>query len=92
MPRPKIDIHVPDAREDREIAAGIAEDPDTFVPSDDQWRNARKRGRPKAVSPKVRVSIRLSQTVIEEFKAGGKGWQGRIDEALKLAVEAKKRA
>ncbi len=41
------------------------------------------RGRPKAEVTKVRVGIRLSPEVIEHFKAGGSGWQTRIDQALR---------
>jgi uncharacterized protein (DUF4415 family) len=42
-----------------------------------------QRGRPKSESPKVSTTIRLSPEVIEYFKAGGPGWQSRIDEALR---------
>jgi uncharacterized protein (DUF4415 family) len=42
----------------------------------------RLRGRQKAPK-KIPVSIRLSPEVVEHFKAGGPGWQRRIDEALK---------
>lgn len=42
----------------------------------------RTRG-PQKAPTKVPVSIRLSPEVIEYFKAGGPGWQGRIDEALR---------
>ena len=35
---------------------------------------------------KVPVSIRLSAEVVEHFKAQGKGWQSRIDEALKAVI------
>jgi uncharacterized protein (DUF4415 family) len=45
----------------------------------------RTRG-PQKASTKVPVSIRLSPEVIEHFKAGGPGWQSRIDDALKKAV------
>jgi uncharacterized protein (DUF4415 family) len=40
------------------------------------------RGAGKAPK-KVPVSIRLSPEVVEHFKAGGPGWQSRIDEALR---------
>ena len=40
------------------------------------------RGRPVAPDPKVSTTKRLSRPVIEHFKAGGKGWQTRIDAAL----------
>lgn len=42
-----------------------------------------QRGRPKAPVTKVSTTIRLSPEVIEFFKAGGPGWQSRIDEALR---------
>lgn len=40
------------------------------------------RGRPKAERPKVAVKIRLDQDVVEHFKAGGRGWQTRLNAAL----------
>ncbi len=48
----------------------------------------RSRGRPKAGTVKVPVSIRLSPEVVDAFKATGKGWQTRIDEVLKEWVRA----
>lgn len=38
---------------------------------------------PQKAALKVPVSIRLSPEVVDYFKAGGPGWQGRIDEALR---------
>ncbi len=40
------------------------------------------RGRPKLASPKLPVSLRLSQEVVMRFRASGPGWQSRIDAAL----------
>jgi uncharacterized protein (DUF4415 family) len=45
----------------------------------------RTRGSQRAAT-KIPVSIRLSPEVIEHFKAGGPGWQSRIDDALKKAA------
>ena len=42
-----------------------------------------RRGRPPSDRPKVSTTIRLSRDVIDHFKAGGRGWQTRIDEALR---------
>ena len=42
-----------------------------------------RRGRPPLTRPKVSTTIRLSPDVIDHFKAGGRGWQTRIDEALR---------
>lgn len=33
--------------------------------------------------PKIGVYIRLDADIVERFKAGGKGWQTRINEALR---------
>jgi len=46
----------------------------------------RPRGRPKKENPKELVRIRLSPEVVRHFRASGKGWQTRIDEALKAIV------
>ncbi len=45
----------------------------------------RTRG-PQVAPRKVAVSIRLSPEVVDRFKAGGPGWQSRINEVLKKAV------
>jgi uncharacterized protein (DUF4415 family) len=37
-------------------------------------------------SPKKSISIRLSSDIVEYFRATGKGWQTRIDEALREYV------
>ena len=44
---------------------------------------SKRRGRPPITSPKKVVNIRLSQDVLAAFKAGGAGWQTRIDDALR---------
>ena len=43
-----------------------------------------RRGRPRG-SEKRAVSLRLDEDVIAKFKAGGPGWQTRINEALRRA-------
>ena len=47
---------------------------------------ARLRGQQKAPT-KIAVSLRLSPEVVDHFKAGGAGWQTRIDEALRQIVK-----
>lgn len=51
-------------------------------------------GRPRLPDPKVHVSLRLPGWVIAHFKAGGPGWQTRIDQALRdhVNVERAKRS
>jgi uncharacterized protein (DUF4415 family) len=46
----------------------------------------RGRGRPKAESPKERVSLRLDPKVVAAFKATGDGWQSRINDILAGAL------
>jgi uncharacterized protein (DUF4415 family) len=45
------------------------------------------RGRPPSRGvAKRQVTLRLDPDVIDRFRAGGPGWQGRINEALRRAV------
>lgn len=48
----------------------------------------RFRGRPKGskTSNKALVSLRIDNDVLEKFKAGGPGWQTRINAALRKAA------
>lgn len=46
---------------------------------------ATRRGRP-AGSDKELISIRLDKDVLERFRAGGPGWQSRVNDALRKAV------
>ena len=48
-----------------------------------------RRGRPRVAKPKVSTTIRLSQEVIDHFKADGRGWQTRIDHALREWIKAR---
>ena len=45
----------------------------------------RTRGKQRAPTKQL-VSLRLDRAVIEAFKAGGPGWQRRMNEALRGAV------
>ena len=94
-----IDHRNSDAEEAR-IQAMIASDPDAPEATDDQLAQARpfsealpalaealrRGGRPRSESPKQAVSIRLDQDVIARFKAGGPGWQSRMNDALRQAA------
>lgn len=41
------------------------------------------RGRPKAETTKLALTVRYDADVVEAFKATGKGWQTRMNAALK---------
>lgn len=42
-----------------------------------------KGGRPRSDTPKIYTGIRLDADIVAAFKATGKGWQTRVNEALK---------
>jgi uncharacterized protein (DUF4415 family) len=88
------DLAKVDATADDDIARQIAEDPDTAPELTDEWFDKadlhygeillrRGRGRPALDKPKKLVSLRLDQDVIERFRAGGRGWQSRINAVLR---------
>jgi uncharacterized protein (DUF4415 family) len=45
-----------------------------------------RRGRPPSSAPKQQVTLRLDADVLESFRTGGPGWQGRINAALRKAA------
>jgi uncharacterized protein (DUF4415 family) len=42
-----------------------------------------KRGRPKAETTKVAVSLRLDANVVDHFRKQGSGWQTRLNDILR---------
>ncbi|WP_373489520.1 BrnA antitoxin family protein [Blastomonas sp.] len=49
----------------------------------------RKPGRPAGstkADPKQQIALRLDRDVVERFKAGGPGWQTRMNDALRAAA------
>ena len=78
---------LPTPEEEAQINAGIAADPDSRPYTDEEWEAVkpliRRGGRPRAENPKVHTGLRLDAEVLAAFKAGGRGWQTRINEALK---------
>jgi uncharacterized protein (DUF4415 family) len=47
----------------------------------------RPRGRPKAAETKVFTALRLDADLLAAFKASGKGWQTRINAALRVFLQ-----
>jgi uncharacterized protein (DUF4415 family) len=45
--------------------------------------NLVRRGRPKSEQRKLAITVRYDADVINAFKATGRGWQTRMNEALK---------
>ena len=87
----KFDAHEITAEEYEEIP----ELTEGWFRSADLYRGGKlvRRGRPPSKAPKEAVSIRLSPDVLAHFRAGGPGWQTRIDAALRNIVKrSRKRA
>jgi uncharacterized protein (DUF4415 family) len=84
------DAPIPYEPDDGPYGPNNAEATRTWLAEADLIRNGKlvrrgKRGPQKAPTKKL-VSLRLSPEVIEHFKAGGRGWQTRIDGALREAI------
>lgn len=69
-------------------------DPDDAPEITDEWVEGafkhddgrivkRGRGRPPLANKKIPVKVRYDQDVIEAFRESGKGWQTRMNEALR---------
>ena len=78
---------LPTPAEDAAIAAGIAQDPDTYEPSDFELGKMRRPGRPLGSGTKTQITLRLDVEVVDKFKASGDGWQTRINDVLKSWVQ-----
>jgi len=84
------EIYIPTDKEDTEINRGIVADDDTYELSEFAFSQLQpvKVGRPKAEITKTPISIRLSAEVVDYFRSTGKGWQTRIDNALREYIES----
>lgn len=91
MPALKSGTVIPTNEEDAVITAAALSDPDALPLTEDEWASVKpilyEGGRPKAEVTKEQITIRLSPNVLAAFKATGKGWQSRIDAALKEWVQ-----
>lgn len=81
----KSKFYIPTPEEDAEIQRGIDADPDTFVPTDAQFAQMKRRGagRPRIDNPKVSLTVRYDADVIDGFKSRGDGWQTQMNDALR---------
>ena len=43
----------------------------------------RSRGRPPKVTPKVATTVRFDADIVEAFRSKGRGWQTRMNDALR---------
>ncbi|MCO5160077.1 MAG: BrnA antitoxin family protein [Mesorhizobium sp.] len=70
-------------------------DPDDAPELTDEWFKSAdqhadgvlvRKGRPPAANPKKAISLRVDVDVLDAFKAGGAGWQRRMNQALRKAM------
>lgn len=54
-----------------------------FIEAMEEFR--RKLGRPKAEAPKVHIGFRLAPDVVASIKASGRGYNARVEQALRAA-------
>ena len=102
MFEPGRDVRVPTDAEEAAAQRAIAQDPDAPEWTDADWararpaveavphvveRHRRPRGRQKA-PVKERVTLRLDAAVVAHFRATGRGWQTRLNEALRRAIDS----
>lgn len=71
---------------DEDIDRAIAEDADA-APGDLDWSKAELVIPPK----KKAISIRLDEDVVEYFRAGGRGYQTRINAILRYYMEHRRK-
>jgi uncharacterized protein (DUF4415 family) len=86
----KVDAHVIQPEEYEEAPEWTAED---FARAEIRHGDKLvRRGRPPLERPKEAVKLRLSPEVLDHYRAGGPGWQTRINAALEKAVAREKKA
>jgi uncharacterized protein (DUF4415 family) len=78
---------LPTPEEDAAITAAALSDPDAAPLTDSEWETARqtaRTGRPPHAAPrKAPVTLRLDVDLLATLKSSGKGWQTRINDALR---------
>lgn len=86
MPKLKAGTRIPGAKEDAVITKAARSDPDAVPFSEKDWKKVKSQarvGRPKSESPKIFTGIRFDADVVESFRATGRGWQTRMNAALR---------
>ena len=83
--------------DEAEVQRQIASNPDAPEVTEEQaahpmtFAEAMRRhaGRPRLANPKQQVSVRLDADVLAKLKAGGPGWQARMNAALRKELGLK---
>ncbi len=87
MPKLKAGTIKPSTQEDAIITAAAMSDPDAVPLTDKEWNTAKpliRIGRPPSTHPlKVPTTIRFDPDVLAALKTSGKGWQTRVNAAMR---------
>lgn len=96
MPKLKPETILPSHDEDIAITKAALSDPDALPLSEEQWKAAVTQvriGRPPSTQPlKVPTTIRFDADVLDGLKASGKGWQTRVNDAMREWLKRQSRA
>ncbi len=92
MPKLKPGTIIPTPEEDAAITAAAMSDADAVPLTDEEWaqvKPAARVGRPRSAHPlKISTTIRFDADVLEGLRATGKGWQTRVNEAMREWVKS----
>jgi len=87
MPKLKPGTIIPQPEEDAIISAAAMSDPDAIPLTDKEWDTVKplvRIGRPPSTRPlKVPTTIRFDPDVLAALKTSGKGWQTRVNAAMR---------
>lgn len=78
-------IIMPNDEEEKKINQGIRKDPDAQEWSDEMFERA-VRG-PQKAPLKTHLTVRFDPDIVEWFKSQGKGYQSRMNDALRQYME-----
>lgn len=76
---------------DAEIDAARDADPDAAPELDEAWFASATLVLPEAPPRKRQTTLRLDPDIVDHFRAGGAGWQTRINAVLRRFVTAQQR-
>lgn len=80
-------VILPSPEENAAINAGIAADPDAYEVTDEEFKQLRRVGRPRAAVERPTLNMRVDADVLEHLRSLGRGWQTRVNALLREAVE-----
>lgn len=84
-------VRLPTHEEDAAINAGIASDPDTVELTEEEFAELEPLRRRGGGRRKVETTVLLDQEVFDAFLATGRGWQSRLNQALREWLDQQSR-